>query len=133
MLALAETEHPDELLADFQQYYGIDLWWQLYSGLEKLPRLDVAHMAALAYQLPPDSRVKRAVDPTGSNSTELQMLRRIEYNQRCYAWSKTKDAEHKRNEPQPVLLAGEREDVERREREQKQAAVDVAEAFNLSM
>lgn len=124
VLAAAEEHYPDELLADFQQYYGLDLWTLELKDGER----DLARAAALAFQLPRESRVKRAVDPTGANSPELLMLRRIEFNQRSL-FGRNEDG----SEMQPVLLDGESEEMERLERVQRKNAEDVAAAFNLNI
>jgi len=122
--------HPDELLADFQQTYRIDLWRADWEGADAGW---VAHMAALAAQLPRDSRLVRAMAPAASNSPELHMLRRMELNQRLWHWAHTKGAESGANEPQPVLLDGEEEALEEAAEEQRATSIEVANAFNLKL
>ena len=85
----------------------------------------------LAAQLPHTSRVVRAMVPTAANGTVEHLLRRIELNQRNWAWAHTKDAERKANQPVPVLLPGEKEVNEDKERQAALDAVAVAAAFNL--
>lgn len=131
-LALASERHHDELIADFQQYYGLDI----SEACLRDGDLDTWRIAALARQLPNEGRTKRAIAPTAGNSPELLMLRRIEYTLRKIEYSlgggKLENGE-KAPEPQPILLDGESEDMERLEKEQKETARDVAAAFNLDI
>lgn len=113
-------EHPDELLADFQQYYGMDVWdWTR----GRADDLEAPRIAALAYQLPTDSRTRTAADPVGAYGMDVLLLRRIEHNQRLWAWAHSKDAKTGTNEPEQIGLPGEDEHFERRaERELRQSA-----------
>lgn len=61
------------------------------------------------------------------------MLRRMELNQRSWAWAHTKDAEKKANEPQPILLDGEREAHDAAVEEQRRTSAEVADAFSLDI
>ena len=121
--------HPDELLADFQETYRIDLWAMGLDGDELT--IEVRRAAVLAAQLPRTSRVVRAMVPTAANGTVEQLLRQIELNQRIWSWSHTKDAENKVNQPVPMTLPGEDEAHERKERQAQLDAAAVAAAFNL--
>ncbi len=130
ILAVAVERHGDELLADFQQTYHIDLWradWDHASAGW------VAHMAALASQLPRDSRLVKAMSPAAANSPELHMLRRMELNQRLWHWAHTKGAESGANEPQPILLDGEEDALEAAQEEQRTASLEVAGAFGIQL
>ena len=129
MLAIASTAYHDELVADFQQTYGMDVWATDWGGLDDG---EAAHLGALAYQLPSDSRVRRAIAPAASHSTETQILRQIELNQRGYMWAQA-DKSKRGAEPQPILLDGEQEAHERAVAEQERNAVDVADALGLSI
>ena len=51
------ADHEDELRADLQQFYGIDLDAAMSGGHSPI------HIAALFVQLPQDSRIARAIDP----------------------------------------------------------------------
>lgn len=98
---LAEEECPDELRADLQQYYGLNI-----DGMGK--GYSHAHAAALVAQLPAQSRVKTHYNPDSEWGEVEKMLASIDYTLRLIAWSKTKDAQHRRNEPQPVKTPAER-------------------------
>ena len=122
--------YPDELLADFQETYGLNLW---SFDLDGDTTEDVLRVAALAYQLGPASRVWAAVVPNRANSPELRMLRNIEHNQRMYHWSRTEEAKDKSTAPEPILLHGEEAAVEAaREQEEKKAA-GIAETFGINL
>jgi hypothetical protein len=112
------------------QYYHLDLWGTEWG---RLADGEAARLAALAYQLPRDGRTWRVVDPAGANSAELQMLRRMELNQRRWHWAHTKGAESGSDEPQPVLLDGEREALDAAEEAQRRNAESVADAFGIDL
>ena len=125
-------EHaPDELLADFQETYSLDLWALGVTGDEETR--DVLRAAALTRQLPRTSRTFRAADPAAVNGTVEHLLRRIELNQRQWAWAHTKDAKSGSNEPQPITLPGERESVEAAKERAAADAMAVARAFNINI
>lgn len=130
-LALALRWHHDELLADFQQTYGMDVWSDLGRILEDdEPPL---RLAALAYQLAPDSRTRAAMNPAASHSTEALLLRQMELNQRAWAWAHTKDGERGENEPSPIWLPGEEQEHERRVEHEENKALTVADALGISI
>ena len=79
------------------------------SGTVGVKVTQVLRVAALAYQLPRDGRVMRRLAPTAGNGATERLLRRIEFNQRCLAWS---IGGGKGEEPKPELLDGERERIE---------------------
>lgn len=64
--------HRDELEADFQQFYNLDL---SRMGTD----FTVAHAAVLASQLPRGSRALRALNPDLEWSDEMGVLVRIDY------------------------------------------------------
>lgn len=92
---------------------------------------DVRRASALAAQLPADSRVKRAIDPLCGVSAELSMLRRIEYNQRVYAWSRSEGAKSGIDRPEPVYFDGEEQAVERQAEREVSESKKTAELFGL--
>lgn len=91
MLGNLLHEKPDELRADVQQVYGLDVdrW-----------RRNPIRFATLAAQLPPDARVN------GGVGYVTVLLHNIEYEVRVLAWQRTKDGEKGRNRPKPVQLPG---------------------------
>lgn len=98
---LAEDECPDEMRADFQQYYGLNL-----DGMGR--DYTHAHAAVLLSQLPRESRVSRYIDHDAAWSEDTVLLASIDYSLRLLLWSKTKDAKHDRNRPEPAKTPSER-------------------------
>lgn len=109
----------------------MDVW----DDLEEMAASDdpPLRLAALAYQLPADSRTRRAVNPAGAHSTEATLLRQIELNQRYWAWAHTKDAERQENEPEPMWLAGEEQAHERAVEHEENVALMVAGALGIEI
>ena len=95
MLARCEAEAPDELRADFQQFYGLDL-----DGMGSAYTVD--HAACLAAQLPSDSRTVRRIDPGRSWGWCEHLLANIEYWTHALVWAKTKDARNGTNKPKRI-------------------------------
>lgn len=123
---MCEVGHPDELMADFQQYYGIDVWPMVAgSGYQ------VARAAALAWQLPRDGRAWAAVDPLGASSTQTAIIRQIEHDLRLWMWAHTKDAQNNSNQPEPMPLPGEAELAEAKAEEAQRMAASVASQLGL--
>lgn len=87
--------HPDELRADFQQYYGlnIDRMCADYSP---------EHAAALLAQLPPGSRTYRSERPELAWGYTEALLASIEYSLRVLRWQNTKDGQRDHNPPKPI-------------------------------
>lgn len=98
-LASALRIHPDEVRADFQQFYGlnIDRMGDEYSE---------AHAASLLSQLPAKSRVFRAERPELEWGDEEALLASIEYSLRVLCWRQTKDGERGRRPPKPIPFPG---------------------------
>lgn len=90
-----ELAHPDELRADFQQYYGLDL-----DGMGA--DYTHEHAACLAVQLPRESRTARAMAPEAEWGWAEALLAAIEYNTRWLVWAQSKDAQKGRNRPEPL-------------------------------
>lgn len=90
-------------------------------------------VAALAYQLRPQSRTRAKIEPVAAHSPELMMLRFIEHNQRLWHWAHTKDAKDESTAPEPLMLEGEEQAIqEHRELEEKNAA-DVAAQLGIDL
>ena len=88
-------ERPDELRADFQQFYGLNL--------DSMGRdYSLLHAATLSAQLPSESRIKRIYEPSYKWSDADYMLRSIEHSLRVLAWQQTKDGQRGRNIPKPI-------------------------------
>lgn len=119
-------ECPDELLADFQQYYGLDLWSINLSA--DAPRRQVRRAAILAAQLPNDGRVMGAISPVGRHSTEAWLLRQIELDIRSLGGS----GEDGRG-PEPIWLDGEDEAHEAATERAEREAAALAASFGLNL
>lgn len=96
MLVESADKHPDELRADFQQYYGLNLD-DMGNGYS------YAHAAVLVAQLPIGSRLLSKMDPRASWTQSEYLLSLIEYDLRVLAWQRTRDAERGQNKPKPPL------------------------------
>ena len=105
--------------------------WALGLDLDQPP--DVWRVAALAYQLPRNSRTWRALNPALENGTVEYLLRQVELNQRRWAWAHTKEAEAKTNEPEPIPLPGEEERNEEQARREERNAADIAAQMGLNI
>lgn len=101
-LAYSYSKHFDELYADFQSYYGLDLYDFVddLSGTETTKT--VLRAAILCEQLPRDSRSKRAISPALSWSDESYLLARCEYMLRVIAWMFSEDGSKGNNRPEPI-------------------------------
>lgn len=130
VLALAWQHHHDELYADFQQYYRLDLWSFGLDGDETTQ--DVLRAAILTYQLPRDSRMWAAILPVGVHDESRQLLRRIEYNQRALAWARA-DKKKRGPEPDPVYLSGEEAVMDEKLRRDRETQEEVAEFFGIDL
>lgn len=86
----------DEVIADFQQYYGISL------PLEgEVP--DLERMSLLWYQLPAQSRTAMAQEPSNEWGVAEYLLWRIEFNQRHLMWLLGNDPKKPTPEPEPLM------------------------------
>ena len=92
MLARLLRSHREELRADFQQYYGLNI-----DGMGD--EYTFLHAADLAAQLPVGSRCMGILDPNLKWGDDTRLLALIEYWLHGIVWSMTKDAKNKRNEP----------------------------------
>lgn len=99
-LAAIEAQCPDKLRADFQQYYGLDL-----DGMGAA--YSYPHAAALATQLPAESRVMRELDAELEWTQQDYFLAQIEYDLRILIWQNSKDGQRNRNKPKPPKLPAE--------------------------
>lgn len=87
--------HPDELRADFQRFYGLDL-----DGMGA--DYTCAHAASLAVALPAESATVRAERPEAAWSDEAYLLSAIEYDLRMLVWLNSEDGAKGRNRPRPI-------------------------------
>ena len=92
---------------------------------------DVLRAAALAVQLPHDSRTVVAMAPAAQNGTVEHLLRRVEHNQRMWHWAHTKSARSGANGPEQLALPGEAEQHEMEVERNERNALLVADSFGL--
>jgi hypothetical protein len=95
LLASRLGAHPDELRADFQRYYNLNIDGM---GCD----YSVAHAVSLCAALPRDSSTVRAEHPEAAWSDETYLLSAIEYDLRILIWQRTKDGQKGRNQPKPM-------------------------------
>lgn len=114
-------------MADFQQYYGLNLWDMGLDGDTDYTTAEVRRASVLAYQLPRDGRVRRALFPVGKHGDDVMLLRQIELDIRCLAG--TKDG----SDPQPILLEGEEEAHDRAVETEEANAEAMARRFGLNI
>lgn len=93
-LVSIEDSYPDELRADFQQYYGLNIDGM---GMD----YSYAHAAVLMSQLPATSRISKRLNADNEWDDATYLLAAIEYELRILIWQKTKDGQHNRNKPKP--------------------------------
>lgn len=67
------------------------------------------HAAILVENLPRESRVLSALNPSFSWSTTDYLLSLVEYEMRVLLWRQTKDGQKNRNKPEPPLRPAEHE------------------------
>ena len=127
-LARALRDHRCEMVADFQQYYNLNLLAFELDTDEYTP--DVERASILAAQLPPDGRVRRAMSPLGAVTVSENLLRSLEYDVRVFMYSMA-TKETRGEEPEPWWFDGELEAVERRREAEAQRSVRVADKFDL--
>lgn len=99
--------YPDELMADFQEYYNLNTE---DFGTSISPK----RAAALAAQLPRASRCVTAENPDASWDEQTAFISNIEYLLRMHNYSYSKEAKHGINKPKPNLTPSERKDIEGR-------------------
>lgn len=107
LLASLMRRRPDELRADFQQFYSLNI-----DGAGR--EYGMLHAAALAAQLPRESRCVRLENPEKEWSDGLYMLHSAEHTLRVLAWQQTEDAAKKRNFPKPLPTPADMARVQRR-------------------
>ena len=90
------------MVADFRQFYGIDL------PLEPVDE-DCTRWALLWYGLPRESRTARRQSPELRWSEGEYMLAAA-----VHVWQRTKDGRRGRNKPQPPRTPAERAEAQRR-------------------
>lgn len=96
--------HPADTVADFQQFYGVELPPDPaeYGG-------DPRRLALLWTALPRESRTARRMRPELEWDDATRILRLAEHSLRVLAWMQTKDAAKGANFPRPIELPWEAE------------------------
>lgn len=93
-------DHREELVADFRQFYSLDL------PVEGDEVDDPVRMAALWRYLPRESRTVQRRSPDDRWSETDRLLWSIEYGVRCLAWMQSKDGSKGHNKPRPIETPG---------------------------
>ena len=88
-------EHPDELRADFAEFYRLDL-----DGLGR--DYSTIHAAALLAQLPEGARTWRAYNADAAWTSDRALMAAMVNDLNWLVWSQTKDARHGRNKPRQI-------------------------------
>lgn len=114
-------ENTADVVADFRQFYGMDVPCDPWADMGDLPRF-----AMLWSRLPSESRTARRLNPSLGWDDQTQMLQRIEYWLHWIQWSRTEDARHKRNRPSPLEPPWERLQRERRAEESREHKDEIA-------
>lgn len=109
-------DHRSELVADFRQFYGIDLPLD-EAGMDAVE--DGTRWGILWEQLPADSRLARLAAPDLAWGDAERLLHMMEYHLRVLVWQRSKDGSKGRNRPKPLQTPEER----RRHREAADAAL----------
>lgn len=125
-LATVEIKYPDELRADMQQTYGLNLDGM---GVD----YSFSHAACLVSQLPSSSRISRTIYPENDWSDETHFLAAIEYDLRVLIWQNTKDGQKGRNKPKPNKTPSDLEKEQQRKNGFDKKLVDMhlgKEVFN---
>lgn len=112
-----------ELVADFQQWYGLDLL-SMDVDTDELTH-DVERAAILAAQLPGTSRTRRKANPLNSVDVKEQLLRRIDTDLQAIACGLGG------SEVQPFEFEGEVEQAQRVAERNVRLSRKTAEAFGL--
>lgn len=112
MLARLLAESRDELEADFQQYYGLDLRGMGHD-------YSVAHAAVLAAQLPPHSRVAIKLNPDAAWSDERMLLEMIDYHVRYFMWMFSTDGAKNMRAPELPTTPSRLKELEEQREETK--------------
>lgn len=95
MLVNEAALHEDELRADLQETYGIDLDHAMAG--QHTP----AHIGALVAQLPPDARLRVAGDPDASWGLRDVILVQLLNDFRTFVWGMS-DRKRRGQQPQPI-------------------------------
>ncbi len=123
--------YADEIEADFQQFYSLDMWGLIRSG-------GIQRAARLFTQLPQQARYVKKIEPIASWDWSELYLMQIAFSIRQLVWSKTKGAQKKVPTGQPELVAPDfihkaiKEAEKKRKAAGKKAHTPDARVFNTS-
>lgn len=96
LFAFLQVHHPDEVRADFQQYYALDID-EVNTGAGGSIKL--ARACSLAARLPQGSRVIKKLNPRALWSDEAYLLHAIEFDLRSIAYGLS---DGKGDKPKPI-------------------------------
>lgn len=98
---------PDEIEADFQQYYGINFE-------TSFDEYSVRHISLLAAQLPPDARCFKSLS-SHEWSEQMHMLANMEHELRMLIWIQANQySKHRTQPPKRIQSPAERKKFEQR-------------------
>lgn len=128
-LAAAWVNSKEEITADFQQYYGLNLWSYGLDGDQLTEQIRYA--AVLCSQLPETSRLARKQNAGNEWGVEAHFLRLLEYELRLLLWGLS-DEKKRGDKPSAVLSPSEQ--ARKQDLVEKAEAIEsaVAAAFNLA-
>lgn len=114
------------MVADFRQFYGIDL---PVEEPDEWPGL--ARHALLWSALPRESRCARRLATDCEWGPAEHLLRQVEYDLRVLCWQNTEDGHRGRNRPQPLQTPSERAGNRRRADAALARRDEIAAAFGI--
>ena len=132
VLADAYANYRDELVADFQSEYGVNI-----CAAPNCYRLEgdatdstIVWLATLAAQLPESSRVARAVHPENDWTVNDYILRNLEYSFRLFCWAMA-GGEKSGPKPEPIYSPSDITEHESMVEEAERMAASVAAVLGI--
>lgn len=121
-----------ETVADFREFYGVDLptGW---GPAGEVTEADAARWQLLYSGLPARSRTGRLVDPDNAWGDAERLLRAIEYDVRQGFYMFTEDAKKRANRPRPLRSPGEAAGAAARAERAEAARGEIDEAFGMGV
>lgn len=119
-------------MADFQQYYRVNLYEHAGHLNGWATTTDIRWLATLAAQLPYDSRTAIAEHPENAWSTSDYLLRQIDYTIRTVVWALA-GGDKSGPAPEPAYSPAEIEDHEAAVKRAEEMASTVAKLLDLEI
>lgn len=131
-LADAWMHWPDELTADLQQYYGVNLFQHLPDLMGERTNGDIQWLSVLTAQLPSDSRTAITQHPENAWDESTYLLRQIDYVLRMTTWALA-GGDKSGPKPEPVYAPAEIISNERAVEQAESLATTVAKLLDLDI